>query len=142
MMFSYNNIADLVMGIYYAFMAYEIIRRVITVETKMSTIDDLRDRETNRIASIGKSRFGVEREMINEQINERQNTMRYNIYKKIALSLLLTLLPFAIKSIYRENTQKEIGNLSLAAISISMHLIMHKVFEMDFTKEELEFIDN
>lgn len=142
MKLNYVKIANTIMGIYYAFMIYEIIRRVFTIERKMHLIDTQQEVAQARVASVGASRFTIERKIIDDEIDKKQNNMRYNVYKKICLSILLTILPFIIKYIYYKRTLTEINTMYLSIISLSIHLLVNQIIDIDFTNEELEFIDN
>lgn len=135
------KILDTIITGYYIYLVYEIIRRIITVERKMKIIDDKQEEDKAIVSSVGASRFTIERKIIDDDIDKKQNNMRYQIYKKISLSIILTVLPFLIKYIYMKKTNKEFNSITLTIISFGINFLVCQIIDIELTKEELDFAD-
>lgn len=140
-MVDYEKIVDTLVSLYYMFFAYQTISRVMNIERKMRAIDEQQEQDMKRVASVGSARFTVERSLIDEDIDKKQNNMRFSVYKKIGITIILTLLPFYIKHQYYKRNQREMNSAYLTLISVGSNILVNQLFDLDLTTEELDFVD-
>lgn len=129
------------MIVYYAYIAFEIIKRVINIEHKMYMIDQHQATEQSKIASIDGSRFTVERSIIDNEIDLKQNNLRKSVYTKIAIMIGLMFYPLLVQKVYNKYTYKSINPIVLTLVSLGLNSIVQQMIDLELTPEEIDFAD-